>query len=276
VEDGRVGIALRAVRLRKNRRQEDVAHRAGVSQSTVSDIELGRFDSTSLEILQRVAKALDARIDLNVRWRGGELDRLLNVRHAILAAGVARHLGALGWQVAPEVSFAIYGERGSIDIPAWHQSTSSLLVVEVKTELVDVHETLTVLDRKVRLAPAIARSREWPARTASVWLVVSEGSTNRHRVRHFESLLRSALPASGKNLAAWLRRPSRRTAALTFFSNTADSYRKHETVARRRVRMHRSCSTERGWPAKADQVGRFAREVLHTTGVSGIWQLVAR
>lgn len=35
----------------------------------------------------------------------------------------------------PEVSFSIYGQRGVIDILAWHAATRSLLVIELKTEM---------------------------------------------------------------------------------------------------------------------------------------------
>jgi transcriptional regulator with XRE-family HTH domain len=232
--------------LRRGWRQADLADAARVSQSTISNIELGRLDGTSFDTLRRVVKALDARLDIAVRWRGGELDRLLSSRHAGLATAVATYLQRLGWDVAPEVSFAIYGERGSIDILAWHQPTSSLLVVEVKTELIDIHDTLTVLDRKIRLAPAIARNRGWRTSVAAAWLVIAEGSTNRHRVRQFQSLLRAALPAHGNSMAAWLREPSGRIAALSFFSNTAVSGGKQQAVGRKRVRVRRTASAERG------------------------------
>ena len=41
---------------------------------------------------------------------------------------VARLLTAAGWEVAPEVSFSIYGERGVIDVLARHPTAGSLLV----------------------------------------------------------------------------------------------------------------------------------------------------
>lgn len=235
----RVGLALRAVRLRKNWRQVDVAQRAGVSQSTVSDLELGRVGSITVDTIRRIAQCLDVRVELITRWRGGELDRLMNTRHASLASAVTRYLQDLGWAVAPEVSFAIYGERGWIDILAWHEPTRTVLVVEVKTELVDVHDTLGVLDRKTRLAPKIARDRGWRPTNVATWLVIAEGSTNRHHVERFAALLRAALPATTVDMRRWLRNPSGRIAALTFFSNTAGGGTTQETRGRRRVRTTR-------------------------------------
>src|SRR5687768_15752036 len=117
MQDIRLGAAFRAVRLRRGWRQADVAARAGVSRSLVSLIERGHLDSVSLAILRRVAGVLDIRIDLVARWRGGELDRLLNAGHSALHESVAAFFSDLpGWMRAPEVSFSIDGERGVIDI----------------------------------------------------------------------------------------------------------------------------------------------------------------
>ena len=42
---------------------------------------------------------------------------------------VARYfLGLPAWIVEPEVSFSIYGERGVIDILAWHPTSRILLL----------------------------------------------------------------------------------------------------------------------------------------------------
>jgi transcriptional regulator with XRE-family HTH domain len=220
MDDSRVGTALRAVRLRRGWRQVDVAQRAGVSDSTVSDMEKGRIGSTSLDNLRAVARTLDIRLDLVVRWRGGELDRLLNARHASLATVVVQLLQSHGWQVAPEVSFSIYGERGWIDILAWHPASKTLLVVEVKTQLVDVHETLGVVDRKRRLAPTIAKDRGWSPSNVAVWLVLEDGTTNRRRVHQFAPLLRAALPASTRAMNRWLRAPAGAIASLSFLPNS--------------------------------------------------------
>ena len=46
------------------------------------------------------------------------------------------------WVVRPEVSFSIYGERGVIDVLAWHPARRAILVIELKTELVDINELM--------------------------------------------------------------------------------------------------------------------------------------
>ncbi|HEX5014293.1 MAG TPA: helix-turn-helix domain-containing protein [Candidatus Limnocylindrales bacterium] len=48
MDDRQIGRVLRAVRIRLNLRQSDVASGAGVSQSIVSDLELGRIELVGL------------------------------------------------------------------------------------------------------------------------------------------------------------------------------------------------------------------------------------
>ncbi len=153
MDDQRIGWTLRAIRLRKRWRQCDLAARARVSRWIVLRIEHGRLASVPVGKLRAVAAALDARIDTVVRWHGGDLPRLLSARHSKLHENMARFFGDLPeWIVEPEVSFSIYGERGIIDVLAWRPARRILLVIELKTEIVDVNETLGTLDRKRRLA----------------------------------------------------------------------------------------------------------------------------
>ncbi len=84
-----------------------------MSSGVVSYLESGVLGGTSLEMLRRVAAELDIRIDVVARWRGGELDRLLNARHSRLAVAFIARLHALGWQVVPEVSFSVCGNQVS-------------------------------------------------------------------------------------------------------------------------------------------------------------------
>lgn len=237
--DQRVGASFRAVRLRRGLRQVDVAGRAGVSDSLISAVERGHLGTLSLDALRKIAVSLDIRIDLIPRWRGGDLDRLLNSRHAALAEATTRWLRSLGWEVAVEVSFAIRSERGFIDLLAWHPSTRTLLVIEIKTDIVDIHELVGVMDRKTRLAPEIARDRGWLPAAIATWLVVEEGSTNRHRVDRFAGLLRAAFPAEGRAMARWLAAPTGSIRGLSFFSDSGHGSVKRQFPAKKRVRLPR-------------------------------------
>ena len=66
----------------------------------------------TLDAIDGLAAALGATTDLALRWQGEGMDRLLDEGHARLVDAVVRRLVALGWDVAVEVSFSRYGERG--------------------------------------------------------------------------------------------------------------------------------------------------------------------
>ena len=221
MDDLRFGSTIRSVRIRKRLTQQDVSKLAGVSRGTVSRIERGHLDEVSLGSIRAVAKALDVRVDLVPRWRGGDLDRLLNSRHSALHEQVARSFaGRPDWLTAPEVSFAIYTERGVIDLLAWHARRQMLLVIELKTDIVDVNELLGTLDRKRRLAWQVARDRGWEVNertSTSAWLIVAESHTNRRRVQAHGAMLRAALSLDGRSIAGWLQDPSRPVGALSFW-----------------------------------------------------------
>lgn len=215
----RVGSVLALLRKRKAWRQADVARLSGVSRATVSRLERGQFESVSVGSLRRVARALSMRIDLTPLWRAGELDRLLDAGHAALVAAVVERLrGAHGWLAQPEVSFSIWGERGSIDILAFHPITGMLLVIEVKTKLTDLQATLATFDRKRRLAVQIAAERGWKPASVSSWLVMTDSHTNRRRATANDLVLRSAFPADGRTMHRWLANPSGQIHAMSFLS----------------------------------------------------------
>ena len=191
-------------------------------------IERGHMDTVSLRILRRVAAVLDIRVDLTPRWRAGDLDRLLNARHSELHELVARWFADQlpDWVLAPEVSFSIYGERGVIDILAWHEATRSLLVIELKTAIADVNELLGAADRKRRLAAHVARERGWDPLTVSQWLIVADSRTNRRRLDAHMTAIRNAFPAGTWAIRRWLRKPGGEIAALTVWPySTEDAVR---------------------------------------------------
>jgi transcriptional regulator with XRE-family HTH domain len=197
--------------------QDEVAVAAGVPRSLVGRIERGRLARVRVDDLRSVASVLDASMDLILRWHGGDLGRLINARHAAIHEAGARRFAELEeWALEPEVSFSSYGERGVIDGLAWHAATRSLLVLELKSEIVDLNDLMGSVDRKRRLAAQIGRSRGWIAATVSTWVVVADGRTNRRMLARHASALRLKFPADGHAIAAWLRRPTGAINALGF------------------------------------------------------------
>jgi hypothetical protein len=92
---------------------------------------------------------LGGELDVRVSWHGEELDRLLDATHAAIGDSLVRILTDLGWQCAIEVTFAIRGEKGTVDVLAWHPPSGRLLVVEDKSVVPDLQSMLSSLDRKV-------------------------------------------------------------------------------------------------------------------------------
>ena len=110
VDDATAGRALRALRLGRGWRQEDLAAAAGVSQSVASRAERGHLATMPVETVRALSAALDAGCSLTPWWCSGQLDRLLDEDHAALAARAAEYLQRHGWAVNVEVSFAVYGD----------------------------------------------------------------------------------------------------------------------------------------------------------------------
>jgi transcriptional regulator with XRE-family HTH domain len=241
MDDQRLGTVVRAVRQRRKWRQVDLAAKARVSQATISRLERGHPGSLSLDTIRRVAAALDIRVDLVARWRAGDLDRLVNARHSALHEAVATAFKTrlAGWVLAPEASFSIFGERGVIDILAWHQDRRALLVIELKTDIADVNELLGTFDRKVRLAVQVAEPRGWDPLSVSGWVVVAPGRTNRARIARHGSILRAAFPTDGRGIGGWLRAPVGRISALSIWRNMQSGTATADLTPIRRVRPRR-------------------------------------
>lgn len=238
MDDLRFGSVVRAVRIKRSWRQCDLAARAGLSASTVSRIERGHVGSLSVDAIRAIGAALEIRVELVGRWRAGDLDRLLNRAHSALHDEVVRMFRRElpAWVLAPEVSFAILGERGVIDLVAWHPGRRVLLIIELKTDVADVNELLGTFDRKRRLAWRIAGERGWDPALVGGWVVVAASRTNRRRIAEHGALLRAAFPVDGRGVGRWLRDPHGPMSALSFWRASSGDRRLNST---RRVRLAR-------------------------------------
>jgi len=210
--------------------------------------------------LERGLVELEAELELSVRWRGGELDRLLDEAHATVSGSLASFLQARGWIVRVETTYAFGRDRGSIDVLALHEGSGSLLVGEVKVDFTSAEATLRRHDEKVRLAREIARERYgWVVRFVSRLLVLPDSTTSRRRVKRHEALLSRAYPGGGRELSAWLRNPSGPIAGVLFLPATMQVGGRRTLTSRRRVRAPRTDSTEHGRSAPAAAQAPFRR-----------------
>lgn len=174
------------LRLRKNWRQSDVADRAGISSSAVGRHEQGRIGS--LPGFEKHAAVFGLRVDVRVVGRAGNLIRLNDEEHARIVELVAGWLRDAGFLTETEASFNEWGERGRIDLLAFDPATGTLVIVEVKTQLLDLQDLFGGLNVKGRLAARIAERRGWTVRRHVTVLAAANTSANRAVVREHPTL----------------------------------------------------------------------------------------
>lgn len=177
-----------------------------MSSSLIGLLERGSADALSVRAIRRIASALEVRLQWDAGYRGAELSRLRDADHARLAEWLARRLEGLGWTVVAEASFNHYGDRGRIDVLAHHAATATLVVVEIKTVIVEIQDLIGALNTKARVAPVIARSLGWQVERSVPFLVVAETTTNRRRLGSHSRLF-ARLAVRGKAAVGWIRRP---------------------------------------------------------------------
>ena len=240
MQDDRFGRAIRALRRKKGLRQSDVASRAGVTQSTVSLVERGRVGRLQVTTTRASGRGVEAEWHPAALGRGGELDRLLYEPHATLVGAAATRLTTLGWEAHAEVTYSVYGERGSVDVLGWHPGARIALAVEVKSVLVSIEETLRRHDAKVRLAPRIAADRFGGAGVrAGSLLVLPETTTARRHVARHDVVLRPAYPLRGVAVRGWLCDPHGPAAGLLFLPAIVPGDATRRVATSRRVRRRR-------------------------------------
>ena len=187
-----------------------------------------------MQTIEAILGALGARIDLHVLWNGPELDRLLDAGHAALGAAIKQRLERWGWIVRVEVSYSRYGERGRIDLLAWHAATRILLVVEIKTELVDVQSLLGSLDVKARLGRHVAEQFGWDVRSVPA-IAFSEGRTTRCHLLRLDTLF-DRFNVRGREAVSWLRQPTSTPPGVLWFVTTPSGEAARTAARKRRVK----------------------------------------
>lgn len=216
-DDIQTGRIVQDLRISRNLTQTQVAARAGVSRPTVSRLEHGLIDGITVGKLRAISRALGMPPIVSLGWRSAEIDRLRDRLHASMVEHVGMVLKGSGWELVPEYSFNQYGERGSTDILAWHPASRALLIVETKTRLFDVQDTLMTIDRKRRLVPGLAaRDFGWRPQLVGAVLVFPDMSTHRHVVSRHAATFAAALPHRQVEVRHWLAQPSNALHGLWF------------------------------------------------------------
>jgi len=229
----RFGLSMRALRRRRRWTQQRLADAVGVSRPVIGRIENGQADRVVVRTLVRVASALGASLSVKVLWHSEGLDRLLDAAHADLTDQTLTLLGSFGWLTATEVSFNVLGDRGTIDILAFHRPTGSLLVIEIKSVVPDLQSMLGTLDRKARVAIDVAKHRGWQVTSVSRILVLPDDRTARRRLEQHRATFDATLPSRTVEVRRWLREPVGRIAGVLFLTDARHAVSRQRVGARK-------------------------------------------
>jgi transcriptional regulator with XRE-family HTH domain len=239
MDDARIGRIARALRRRKGWRQIDLADRVGCHQTTISRLERGHLKSLSVDLLRRIFAELEAGLDLVVRWRAGDLERLLDERHARIVEAVAQRI-APAWELHPEVTYSEYGERGSIDLLALLPERQAAAVFEIKGEVPSVEGTIRKHGEKTRLAARVVeRNWGWRPRHIARILVVEESMTARRVMARHAATFEAAYPATSRAVKQWLAMPQGPLSGIWFLSVKPRRVGSERRGGARRVRVPR-------------------------------------
>ncbi len=272
MRDEEFGRLLRSIRQRAKLRQVDLEARSGVSQQHISRLERGILDGVTLGTLRAVGRALEVAIQVSPRWRGTDAARLLDRAHAQLVEHVVAELARRGWTAIVEYTFSEWGERGSVDVVGWHDELRALAVIEVKSEVVEIHDLHSGLDRKVRIVPSVLRrERGWHARHVGRIAVVADTSANRARLHSLPVTRSVALPADTRATKRWLDAPSSPLAGVWFVSSTrtASAMQVRPGLRRVRVRSRRTPTLSRT-PKESVPTGKATRGATLPTAIAAL------
>jgi transcriptional regulator with XRE-family HTH domain len=195
------------VRLTLGLSQRAFAGRIGRSQTYVSLLERGMIPNLSIieadAMCQRVGATLVLGIDAPILVAGA---RQRDAAHARCVAYVARRLRAEGWLVEREVQVGPPSRPGWIDILAFDPVSRILLVIEVKTELVDLGGLERQLGWYVREARRACRAFGWrPDAVAGTALLLST-ALNDERVLENSVGIRQVFPGRWRDLMFVIKR----------------------------------------------------------------------
>jgi transcriptional regulator with XRE-family HTH domain len=239
--------------------QAELARRGHVSAGSVALLETGALNAT-LEMVGRILEPLGIVLDLRFLLpftEGRQRDRA----HAACVAYVQRRLERAGWSVVREVEIGSQGARGWIDLLALSPDGSHLIVIEVKTVLLDVGQIERTVGWYQRQAVGAARRLGWRPATTTAWLLILMTESNEATVRASRAALAQSFPARAGEP---IERPGKAERGLAMIDpssrrrdwmvrSRADGRRSgapyadyRDFIARRSMPMSRKATIERG------------------------------
>ena len=202
----RFGASIRAVRVALGLSQRALGERIGRSQVYVSLVERGRVPGFSIMEADSICKALGATLVLGIEaplLLAGSRQR--DAAHARCVAFVMRRLAREGWSVQREVQIGTLSRPGWIDLLAFNPALRVLLVIEIKTELVDLGGLERQLGWYSREARQAAKRLGWSAAEVVPLVLLLTTTRNDVRLRENAAGIGQAFPRRWRDVIAVVR-----------------------------------------------------------------------
>jgi transcriptional regulator with XRE-family HTH domain len=200
-QTARLGGRIREARLRRHMTQQQLGERVGVSRSAVSAIERGFGGGNTLDTWQRLAVALDIR--LNIDLGRDFLEAPIDAGHLRIQELVLRLGRAAGYSGSFELATRPADPARSSDVGLRDDQRRRLTLVECWNTIGDVGAAARSSSRKIAEAEAFATAvgGERPHRVSGCW-VVRATARNRELVRRYPEVFAARFPGSS---LGWVR-----------------------------------------------------------------------
>lgn len=197
----RLGAELRQSRRTRRLTQRQLAAQVGLSQSTISDIELGLGGSLSLDTWQRLAIVLGR--DLRIALGRDPLEAPGDAGHLEIQELLLRSAPTAGYLRRFELGTRSRDPALSTDVGFIAPAARRLVLIECINTVGDLGAAVRSSDRKRREAEDLATSMgggsPWTVHTC--W-VVRDGRRNRALVARYPAIFATRFPGSS---VGWLR-----------------------------------------------------------------------
>ncbi len=196
----RLGTALRDARKSVGMTQTQVADRAALSQTLISDLELGLGMSASIETWSMVAAAVGEQlVGFLEHAPGASLPR--DIEHLRRQSSLISIAAPGGWRALPELRLDQDARWSrSVDVALVRQASHEAIVAEIWNWFEDVGAALRGLDGKLAaLRDQLDPSVEWTIRGL---FIVRDTRRNRQLVTELGPMFAARFPGNGR---AWLR-----------------------------------------------------------------------
>jgi len=204
----REGAKLRQARKRRRLTQVQLGVKCGLSQSTISDAEIGHGGALSLTAWQRIAIVLDLPLDFSLGRDA--LEEPVDAGHLAIQELVLRLARATGRRRRFELTSKPTDPWRSTDVGLIDDEQRSLILVECVNAFGNVNASIRSSDRKRGEADglAIALGRGAPYEVRTCWIVRAT-RRNRQLISTYPELFANRFGGSSR---AWVETLTRGTA----------------------------------------------------------------